>query len=97
SRICRRCRPVRFNLDAEVTATEAAASDALRGNVCRHLIGMWKHKGKLTVRGMRGRSPLYRYGDILKVERDTRRSGYSHRSEECRSCGTARRDEPLAA
>jgi len=64
--------------DALVTAVEAAASPHLKG-VSRFLIGMWKHQGKLTVRGHRGRSPLFRYGDVLKVERDTRQSGYSHR------------------
>lgn len=67
-----------LDLDALVTAAEAAASAHLRG-VSRHLIGMWRLSGKLEVKAMRGRSPLYRYGDILIVERETRRSGYSHR------------------
>lgn len=75
-----------MDLDALVTATEAAASPHLRGDVCRHLIGMWKTTGKLQPAGRRGRSPLYRYGDILEVERQTRRSGYSHRQSECNSC-----------
>lgn len=73
-----------MNLDAKVTATEAAASPALKG-VCRHLIGMWKTRGKLEVQGRRGRSPLFRYGDILRVEQQTRTSGYSHR-DACASC-----------
>lgn len=67
-----------FNPDALVTAAEAAASPHLHG-VSRQLIGMWRHLGKLSARGTRGRSPLYRYGDLLQVERETRRSGYSHR------------------
>lgn len=75
------------DLDALVTATEAAASPALN-DICRHLIGMWKHQGKLEVKGRRGRSPLYRYGDVLIVEQRTRRSGFSHR-EECRTCREA--------
>lgn len=61
----------RFDPDALVTATEASASPHLCG-VSRQLIGMWRHLGKLQVRGTRGRSPLYRYGDILKVEIATR-------------------------
>jgi hypothetical protein len=76
-----------LNLDALVTATEAAASPALN-DICRHLIGMWKYQGKLTVRAVRGRSPLYRYGDVIEVERQTRRSGFSHR-EECKTCRDA--------
>jgi hypothetical protein len=84
------------DLDALVTATEAAASPHLQG-VCRHLIGMWKTRGKVEPRVMRGRSPLYRYGDLLMVERQTRRSGYSHRSDECSSCLRASRGELLAA
>jgi hypothetical protein len=72
------------NPDALVTATEAAASPHLKG-VCRHLIGMWKTLGKLEVQGRSGRSPLFRYGDILRVERDTRNSQMSHR-EGCRTC-----------
>lgn len=84
-----------MNLDALVTATEAQASPHLHG-VCRHLIGMWKTLGKLEVRGRRGRSPLFRYGDILTVEQQTRRSGYSHRLDDCASCARSTR-QPVAA
>lgn len=55
-----------MDLDARVTAAEAAR---LLG-VERHTIYMWK----LARRGMRGRSPLYRWGDLLRKERDTRRN-----------------------
>jgi hypothetical protein len=79
------------DLDALVTATEAAASPHLQG-VCRHLIGMWKTLGKLEVKDRRGRSPLFRYGDVIEIERQTRRSGYSHRSDECSSCRRASRE-----
>lgn len=79
-----------MNLDALVTAREAQDFAALRAHrVCRHLIGMWRHAGRLTAQGKRGRSPLYRFGDILKAERDTRVSGSSHRAEGCRSCDRA--------
>ncbi len=80
-----------MNLDAQVSAREAAGYPPLRTyGVCRHLIGMWKRLGKLIPVGQRGRSPLYRWGDVLRVERDTRlRAGKSHRSAECRSCERA--------
>lgn len=79
-----------MNLDALVTAREAQDYPALRAaRVCRHLIGMWRHAGRLTVKGQRGRSPLYRFGDILRAERDTRVSGRSRRQQGCRSCDRA--------
>ncbi len=62
-----------MNLDALVTAEEA--STRLPG-VSRHLIGMWARLGKLEVKGKRGRSPLYRWGDLLTVERAMRNSPY---------------------
>jgi hypothetical protein len=78
------------NLDALVSAREAAGYPPMAHNgVCRHTIGMWKTLGKLSPVGMRGRSPLYRWGDVLQVERDTRCSGNSRRSSTCRSCDRA--------
>lgn len=62
---------------ALVTAAEAAL---LLPNVSRHLIGMWRHQGKLQKRGQRGRSPLYNWDDICRVEAATRTSGQSHRA-----------------
>jgi len=68
------------NLDALVTAREAEDYPALKAfHVTRHLIYLWRASGRLKARGKRGRSPLYRWGDILQAERDTRRSGSSHR------------------
>lgn len=60
-----------MNMDALVTATEAAAG---LPDVSRHLIGMWVQHEKLTPKGRRGRSPLYRWGDIVAVEAATRTS-----------------------
>lgn len=78
-------------MDLLVTATEAASTPWLRSDVCRHLIGMWRHQGKLETRGQRGRSPLFRLGEIVAVERSTRRSGFSHRNRgECQSCTRAK-------
>lgn len=69
-----------MNLDALVTAREAEDYPALRAaHVTRHLIYVWRATGRLKAKGRRGRSPLYRFGDVLQVERETRRSGSSHR------------------
>lgn len=76
----RTLREVIVNLDALVTPREAEELPALRAHhVTRHRIGQWARQGRYPVRGHRGRSPLYRFGDILRVERDTRCSGLSHR------------------
>lgn len=68
-----------WNRDALVTATEATTR--LDG-VSIYLIGMWRHDGKLRVAGRRGRSPLYRWGDLLDVERATRLNPRSSRNED---------------
>lgn len=69
-----------MNLDALVTPREAEEHPALKAyRVTRHRIGQWAGQGRFPVCGRRGRSPLYRFGDILRAERDTRRSGSSHR------------------
>lgn len=60
------------NLDALVTAPEVTV---VMPDVSRHLVGMWVRQKRLLVRGHRKRSPLYRLGDVLKVERDVRESG----------------------
>lgn len=60
-----------INLDALVTAAEAAPQI----KVTVAAICMWRNRGKLTVAGYRGRSPLYKYRDLLLVERDTRHNG----------------------
>jgi hypothetical protein len=60
------------NLDALVTAPEI---HAVMPDVTRHMVGMWVRQQRLAPRGHRGRSPLYRLGDVLAVERNTRESG----------------------
>ncbi len=40
--------------------------------VSRHLVYVWRSQGKLTERGKRGRSPLYRWGDVVQAEAATR-------------------------
>jgi hypothetical protein len=75
------------DLDAEVTAPEAQSYKPLKVHgVCRHTITWWRRAGHIAPVGKRGRSPLYRWGDLLRAERDTRMSGQSHRSSRCRSC-----------
>lgn len=69
-----------MDLDALVSAREAEDYPPLQAQgVTRRLIYEWRADGRLKPRGQRGRSPLYRFGDILRVERDTRRSGCSYR------------------
>lgn len=65
-----------MNVDARVTAVEAASR---MPDVSRHLIYMWVALGKLESVGKRRRSPLYRWGDILDVEKATRMTPNSAR------------------
>jgi hypothetical protein len=64
-----------MNLDARVTAAEASRLLP----VSRQLIAMWRSAGKVVVRGKRGASPLYRLGDLIKVEHETRQTRKSSR------------------
>ncbi len=64
-----------MDLDAKLPAHLAAR---LVG-VSRQLINYWRASGALTPVAVKGRSPLYRIGDLVEVERDMRRSSRSHR------------------
>lgn len=88
-----------MNLDAQVTAREAQDYPPLqKAGVCRHTIAWWRTVGHIAPSGKRGRSPLYRWRDVLRVERDTRLSGNSRRSPRCRSCErAAERERQLVA
>jgi hypothetical protein len=66
---------VRYDEDALVTGAQAARAVG----VTRQVIGMWKLAGKLKPQKQRGRSPLYRLGDVIDVDIAARNSGYSHR------------------
>jgi hypothetical protein len=48
--------------------------------VSRQLINYWRTAGLIRPVAVSGRSPLYRLGDVLEVERTTRRSSQSRRS-----------------
>lgn len=64
-----------LDLDALITGAQAARlAGCHRANIC-----LWRNQGRLTVRDRRGRSALYRLGDVLEVERETRRSGKANR------------------
>jgi len=64
-----------YDLDARLPAHLAAAMVG----VSRQLVNYWRRTGLLQPVGARGRSPLYRLGDILQVEAATRRSTQSRR------------------
>jgi DNA-binding transcriptional MerR regulator len=64
-----------YDLDAKLPAHLAAAMVG----VSRQLVNYWRSAGLLQPVGTRGRSPLYRLGDVLKVEQATRRSVQSRR------------------
>jgi hypothetical protein len=76
--------PGSVNLNAGLTYVEAAG---LLG-VSPATVAMWALRGweastgerrRLAVVGRRGRSRLYRYGDLVDAEADTRRSPFSRR------------------
>lgn len=58
-----------MNPDELVTAADIAR---LIPSVSRHLVYVWHRLGKLVEKERRGRSPMYRWGDVLAVERRTR-------------------------
>jgi len=67
---------VSVNLDAHLPGHMAAQ---LAG-VSRQLVNWWRRSGLLPIAATDGSGrPLYRAGDVLEVERRTRRSPYSHR------------------
>ncbi len=73
-----------MNLDAGLTRSQAAMLLA----VPPHTVSMWARDGwldaagerrRLTVVGRRAGASLYRYGDLVDAEADTRRSPFSRR------------------
>jgi hypothetical protein len=58
--------------DALVTASYAAR----RLHVSIACICMWRNEGRITVSKTKGRTKLYRWGDLTEVEKQTRRSPY---------------------
>lgn len=68
-----------WNRDHRVTAAEASRQF---GDVSIHLIAWWRNEGKLVPAGRRGRSLVYRWGDLIDVERATRLNRRSSRNED---------------
>ncbi len=66
-----------WTYDREALVTAAQAARAL--GVTRHVVGMWKVNGKIEPRKHKGRSPLYRFGDVIDANAEALASGYSHR------------------
>lgn len=64
-------RVVTVDRDTLVTAVQIEQQIP---TVSRHLVYVWRAAGKLMAKGKRGRSPLYRWGDVLDVERSTRQA-----------------------
>lgn len=67
---------MRYDRDAEVTAAQAAAALG----ISRQVVAMWKAKGAIVPTRHRGRSPLYRLGDIIDANAAALASGHSHRA-----------------
>lgn len=80
-----------MDLDARVTPAEILAA---MPDLSWHTIAMWVARGKLQERGRRGRAPLYRWGDVLTVERTTRLNPKSSRH---RARAQGRQPQALAA
>lgn len=68
-------RGVATLLDEEflITATEFERLTTEWGcKVTAVVVGMWRTRGKIAAKGRRGRSPLFRLGDLMGVECQTR-------------------------
>lgn len=66
-----------WTYDTESYVTAAEGARAL--GVSRQVIAMWKANEKIRPRRRRGRSPLYRLGDLMEANAEALASGYSHR------------------
>lgn len=70
---------MRLDLDALITAAEFRRYLAIAGgDASLAVICMWRNRGLVTVAGHRGRAPLYRLGDLLDVEYETRHRVATH-------------------
>lgn len=65
-----------------MSAVTAAEGARLLG-VDRHLVYSWRDRGKISPVGSRAGAPVYRWDDLVRVERDTRTSGRSYRGARC--------------
>jgi len=63
---------MRADPEADDRLVTAAEIETLIPTVSRHLVYVWRGTGKLVERSKRGRSPLYRWGDVTAIEAATR-------------------------
>lgn len=65
-----------LNLEARLTRTEAAGYLGVTPQV----VGMWKAKGKITAVAVNAKGwPVYLLADLIRVDREVRLTGKSHR------------------
>lgn len=78
-----------MNANPNAGLTRAQAVDELGDDVTPAMVSMWVlrgwldasgHRHHVRVIGHRGHARLYRAGDLLKAEADTRRSSQSRRA-----------------
>ena len=65
-----------YDLNARITGAQAAEI----AGVSRQLVNRWRQLGHLIPVAQHGRSPLYRLGDVLTVDREMRQSNRSSRA-----------------
>ena len=65
-----------LDLEARVTASQAAR--AMR--ISKQLFNYWRSQGLVAPVGERGGRPVYRFGDVVDVERRMRRNPRSSRA-----------------
>lgn len=58
-------------MDSEQLVTAVQIAEKIP-SVSRHLVYVWRGQGKLQPQGRRGRSPVYRWSDVVAVEEATR-------------------------
>jgi hypothetical protein len=70
-------------VEVERLTTDDELDDA-KPSISRHLVYMWRGMGLLEPQGKRGRSPLYRWGDICDVERRMAKRAWSANNHRAR-------------
>jgi hypothetical protein len=76
-----------YDMDALLTSPQAVALFALHGvSISKQAIYRWRTLGRVHAKGHNTQGqPLYRLGDLLTAEQDTRRNPKSSRNLERRS------------
>lgn len=61
-------------MDLDLLVTGPEFEIWTEGRATFEVVKVWRLRGKITARGHRGRSPLYRLGDLLAAEAKTRKT-----------------------